>query len=367
MITRHTRASRVTLLASLPVLALVTLAAGCGTATTPPTAGGTGSTQSSAGKPPTTSPAASPTAASGTPTAVPTTTAGPPVVPGQPACTGWPANAPHGTLPTSFVPVAVLRCVNGYQTIPGKGQWQTATLQRADRDLAPLIAALHLPPGVRRPGMMCPDLAMLPPQIVLVSADGKMLAPRLPVGGCGLVQGPVLAALAALPWQTVSVRLVAQVQSQAQVSSGCASAYSDPFAQYDSSRKSSGGALYAAPPASLRICVYSAGGAANTSHFVSGTTVTGPTVTALLDGLSGPLRLTVCTLPHEMFAVVESESPGNQVVYVELGGCDRVYRPESVSGGLMGMSTGQATPGAVAIIESVTHPKPSLLPGGVVG
>jgi hypothetical protein len=326
--------------------------------TSPSAAGRTGTTQPSASK----SPTASPTAASGTPTTVPTSTAGPPVVAGQPACTGWPANAPRGTLPTSFVPVAVLRCVTGDQMISGKGEWETATLQRADKDLAALIAALHLPPVTRSPGLMCPYLVMLPPQIVLVSADGKTLVPRLPVGGCGLIQGKVLTALAALPWQTVSVRLIAQVESQPQVSTGCTSSYKDPFAQDESSLESSGGALYATPPASLRICVYAAGGAAITSHFVSGTTVTGSTVTALLDGLSGPRGQTVCSVPHEMFAVVGGESPGYPVMYVELGGCDRVYRPQSVSGGLMGMATGQATPNAVAIIESVTHPTPRYIP-----
>ena len=113
--------------------------------------------------------------ARGPPAAVPTTTAGPPVVPGRPACTDWPANAPREPLPPSFVPVAALRCVIGDQTIPGKGEWETATLQRADKDLAALIAALRLPPIARSPGMMCPDLVMLPPQIVLVSADGKTL------------------------------------------------------------------------------------------------------------------------------------------------------------------------------------------------
>ena len=45
--------------------------------------------------------------------------------------------------PVSFVPVAALRCVQTYQMIPGKGQWLTATLERADKNLAPLIGALR--------------------------------------------------------------------------------------------------------------------------------------------------------------------------------------------------------------------------------
>jgi hypothetical protein len=365
MIIGHARANRVTLLASIPLLALVAFAAGCGTATVPSAAGGTAPSSGA------TSPGSSGSAGSsgssgpagGTPTAVPTTTAGPPVVPGQPACSGWPANATHETVPASFAAVAVLRCVAGEQTIPGKGQWQTATLERADQNLAPLVAALRLPPVVRHPGIMCPALAMLPPQIALIGADGKTVVPRFPLGECGLIQPRVLTALAALHWQTVSVRLVTQLQTQAQVASGCAPEYKDPFVLAESSQPSSGGALYAAPPASLRICVYSFDASSSTTDFAAGTTVTGATVTALLTGLSGPRQSATCSLPHASFAVVGGENAGAPVVYVELGGCDRVYRYESQSGGLMGMTTGQASASAVAIIEFVTHPRPSAVAG----
>jgi hypothetical protein len=133
-------------------------------------------------------------------------------VAGQPACVGWPANATRRkTLPASFVPVAVIRCVTNYQIIPGKGQWEVATLERADQGLAPLLTALHRPNEMRPAGTICSDLVELPPQFVLVGKDGQAIWPALPVTGCGLVQGEVLGALAALPWQKVSVRLVAKV------------------------------------------------------------------------------------------------------------------------------------------------------------
>ncbi len=360
MFTRHSRVTRATLLASVPLLALITFVAGCGTTTTPPSAAGTA--RPSSGK----SATASPAPTSGTATPVPTTTGGPPVVPGQPACTDWPGNAPHGALPTSFVPVEVLRCVISYQMIPGKGQWETATLQRADKDLAALIAALRKPLyAPREPGIMCPEIEIEPPQVVLINGDGKTLVPDFPVTGCGLIEQPVLSALDALPWQTVSVRLVAQVATQPEVSSGCSPGSSDPFAEYQSPKLSAGGPMFGAPPASLRICVYSSGGSALTSKFLRGTTVTGPTVTTLLAGLSGAARTPVCTLPHAMFAVVGGETPSAPEVYVELGGCDRVYRYESTSGGLMGIAMGQATPEAVAIIESATHPTPDPVTGVV--
>jgi hypothetical protein len=186
--------------------ALAALATGCATASTstPAATGGSSGTGAASASPP--------ASASASATPVPTTTTGPPLVAGQPACVGWPANATHHkALPTSFVPVAVIRCVTGYQIIPGKGQWETATLERADQGLAPLLTALQRPNQKRPPGIFCSDLVELPPQFVLVGKDGQAIWPALPVTGCGLVQGELLGALAALPWQKLSVRLVAKV------------------------------------------------------------------------------------------------------------------------------------------------------------
>jgi hypothetical protein len=330
---------------------LVTLAAGCGTASTPPAGGGT-----STGHPPASSAAATPTPSEITPTAVPTITGGS-VTPGQPWCANWPANAAHVTLPASFVPVAVLRCVEGYQTIPGKGQWQTATLERANEDLAPLIAALRRPSGGRSTGMMCPELAMLPPQIVLIDGNGKMIIPRLPLSGCGLVQQQVIAALGALPWFTLSVRLIAQIQTPAELASGCSSEFKDPFlvSVSGSFTPSSGGVVFTSRPASLRICVYAANGTI-IARFLRGTTVTGQVESNLLAGLTGARRTAICGLPHASFAAVGGEGAGDPLVFVELGGCNRVLRLETGSG--VGMPTGQASLQAVAIIETVTRPKP---------
>lgn len=183
------------------VAAVAAMATGCATASTstPAASGGTSGTGAAS------SPASAPASAA----PVPTTTTGPPLVAGQPACAGWPANVVHSkTLPASFVPVAAIRCVTAYQMIPGKGQWLTATLERADQRLTTLINALRRPNETRPPGTFCSDLVVLPPQFVLVGKDGQAIWPTLPVTGCGLPQGEVLGALAALPWQKVSVRLV---------------------------------------------------------------------------------------------------------------------------------------------------------------
>jgi hypothetical protein len=188
------------------VAALAAMATGCATASTstPAATGGASGTGAASASPP--------ASASASAAPVPTVTTGPPLVAGQPACVGWPGNVTHSkTLPASFVPVAVIRCVTDYQMIPGKGQWEIATLERADQGLAPLLTALQRPNQTRPPGTFCSDLVERPPQFVLVDKDGQAIWPALPVTGCGLVQGELLGALAALPWQKVSVRLVAKV------------------------------------------------------------------------------------------------------------------------------------------------------------
>jgi hypothetical protein len=135
-------------------------------------------------------------------------------VPGKTACTGWPS-APSGSLPTSFVPVSVLRCVTGYTTVPGKGRWLTAILEKADQNLGPLAEALRAASGDPRPGEMCPQFVIIPPQIVLTAADGTMIRPRLPVTDCGQLQHGVISALDALRWQTVSQRPIEKAPTPA--------------------------------------------------------------------------------------------------------------------------------------------------------
>jgi hypothetical protein len=212
----HVKLVPVTLLAA-GALATGALA-GCGTpqagspsgGTTPTASFSTSAAPSASAASGASSAPASPAAPTGSATPVQTVSGGP-VTAGAPACAGWPAHAPTVGLPVSFVPVAVERCVNGVQTIPGKGLWQTASLQRADSGLAGLVTALHQPPGRHKPGTACPELAIILPQIVLIDATGHELIPRLPVSGCDLIQSQVRAALATLPWRVVSVRLIAPI------------------------------------------------------------------------------------------------------------------------------------------------------------
>jgi hypothetical protein len=196
---------------SLPLLVAGALAAGCGTVAANPggpnepaagqtSASGTGSGSGSA-------PPAAPRA-----TPVPTVTGGPAVIAGGANCAGWPADAAHGTLTPQFAPVAVERCVTSFQQITGKGEWETATLERSTDHLATLTEVLMRPSSARhQPDVFCPEFVVLPPQIVLINATGKELIPRLPVGVCGSVDSEVLSTLAAMDWQPISVRLVTKI------------------------------------------------------------------------------------------------------------------------------------------------------------
>jgi hypothetical protein len=204
-----------TLLAAL--LASVTaLAAGCAAGTASGGQGAPAASQSGTGQGGNASGPAPGGSGSGQPGSagpVPTVTATGAPAPGEPKCANWPSGAPQGPLPASFVPVKALRCVLGTTTVQGKGVYASATLESAAQDLGSLADALRRPSERARPGgMACPAIAMIAPQLVLIAADGSMISPRMPVDQCGIIQPGVLSALAALPWQTVSVRLLSPLQ-----------------------------------------------------------------------------------------------------------------------------------------------------------
>jgi len=202
---------------SLPLLAAGALAAGCGTVAAnpggpdqPAAAGGTTSASSSASGSGSGSASGSAASSPASPKPVPTVSGGTNILVGGSACAGWPANAAHGRLSALFTPVAVERCVSGYEQIPGKGEWMTATLEKSTDKLATLSAVLMAPTG-RQPAVFCPEFVIIPPQIVLFNSTGQALIPRLPVGACGGVDSQVLSTLAAMTWQPLTVRLVSKV------------------------------------------------------------------------------------------------------------------------------------------------------------
>ena len=126
------------------------------------------------------------------------------------SCIGWPTNTASTSLPLSFVPASVERCVQGYQSVTGKGVWLTATLERADTGLAALINALRAPSAGGQPDHACSAIATVPQVIVLIGTTGQQVSYRLPSTGCDLTASTAVLALDALPWQPVSVHLISQ-------------------------------------------------------------------------------------------------------------------------------------------------------------
>jgi hypothetical protein len=200
-----TRFAKQTRALSVPLLVAGALAAGCGTvhasATDPGSVKSTPVTSTAA-------PAASPSPTA--PAPVPTVSGGP-IIAGDTSCAGWPSGAPHAKLTSFFQPVVVERCVTGVQTIKGKGEWETATLEKSTDDLTILVQLLLQPPARVQPGVFCPEFAVIPPQLVLINAAGQELVPLLPKAACGTADARVLATLASMSWQPVSVRLISKI------------------------------------------------------------------------------------------------------------------------------------------------------------
>jgi hypothetical protein len=208
------RLARQTRAVSVPLLVAGALAAGCGTVAANP--GGTNEPVGTASSS-TSSAAASASGSASAPapsaTPVPTVTGGP-VATGETACVGWPSDAPRGKLTAFFQPVAVERCVTGFQVIRGS-EWQTATLEKSTDNLAALVEVLLQPSTRVQPGVFCPEFIVIPPQVLLINSSGKQLIPRLPEGPCGVADSRVLGTLALMSWQPISVRLISKVAPSA--------------------------------------------------------------------------------------------------------------------------------------------------------
>lgn len=142
------------------------------------------------------------------------------------AATGAPT--PLGTpLPVDFRTVAVVRCEAVTQTIAGEGVWTVALAQRATGDLQPLLTALRLSSRAAPTDTQfaCAAVGVVPPNFALVGAHGQIMRPSLPHDECGIPLPQALDALDALPWKTEAEQKLSQVQSPAEVETGCPNAY----------------------------------------------------------------------------------------------------------------------------------------------
>jgi hypothetical protein len=97
-------------------------------------------------------------------------------------CLG-PERQPVGVpVPTRFVAVAVIRCVQADQVVPGRGLWEFELWQVAEHGLARLTAALRRPSAMAPPGLACAEPGISVPPFVVVGSDGRMIYPSCPPG-----------------------------------------------------------------------------------------------------------------------------------------------------------------------------------------
>jgi hypothetical protein len=79
------------------------------------------------------------------------------------------------------------------------------------------------------------------------------------------------------------------------------------------------------------------------TFLVGGSRVSGAAETSLLAGIAAGRTSATCLRRHSMFAVLLPRRMGSLPAYVEIGGCQRVLRPDN--------RIGQASPAALAIIN----------------
>ena len=252
-------------------------------------------------------------------------------------------------VPARFVAVAAIRCIGSEQVVPGRGLWQFDLWQVAEHGLARLTAALRRPSATPPPGVLCAAYLVSVPLFVLLGSDGRMIYPHLPTDECGHPRQEVLAAVQALHWVTVSAQRGRQVETQAVIESGCPVGWKDMIgflsglARDQSPRPSPGGRVFSPRPLWLRVCVYRDRSGPLDTVFVGGGRISGPAETALLAGIAAGRDSAACARAHTIFAVVLPPQIGAMPAYVEIGGCQRVLRPDN--------RIGQASPAALVIIN----------------
>jgi len=276
-------------------------------------------------------------------------------------------------LPANFDAVAAYECQEAIVTVAGRGQWSVENERKASDGLSSLSSALSRPDQKPPAGSFaCPTDFVSGPLFALVAGNGRLIRPRIPVGECQQPQLAVLAAVAALPWVIVHHRLLHQVETPAELESGCPTAFKDLFDLYALSlERSPAGPSLNAHVASITVCAYRdtksainhpdgrivPGADVPVGAFVGWGRFSGPAEMNLLRGLRSGRRTAGCASQHPRFAII-MPTGGQFNTVVELGGCDRVLRISLVPGRqpLTNREVdkiGQATPQAVALIERV--------------
>ena len=250
----------------------------------------------------------------------------------DPAVVKMHAQPPQVPLPADFHAVAAVRCMSRSRMVPGDGEWAFADADRADSGLAPMVAALRLPPEPTPTGTVaCAAVGILVPPFALVDASGTVVNPVLPKSFCGQPLKQVLDAMNALPWRTETEQKTTQMQTQAEVDTGCSPEYKDLFVHQIYSTPTPWSKVRApAVPGPMKACVYTVSGDPMTAdpQFVSGTTLTSAqadAVTQALAAMDGMTSAPACAISATRFAVFTGL--GLNYAVIELDGCHRIQWP----------------------------------------
>lgn len=245
-------------------------------------------------------------------------------------------------LSPGFKPVAAVRCETQIKTVPGDGVWQVAVAQRATSGLDPLITALRLPSSNPPDGIQIPCAAVgfVAPEFALVDAQGRTVQPSLPHDVCENPLTRVLDALNALPWKTETEQNVSQMQTQAELDTGCPSGYKDVFELPTVASPAPGAAAPGA--AALKptaVCEYTMSatappktGSIDSALFSHGLKLVSAQQSAIAAALAGsrPTPASACSAMPSRLAVLIAGTSGDLVV--ELDGCQRMLYPDDSAG-----------------------------------
>jgi hypothetical protein len=116
-------------------------------------------------------------------------------------CAQW--RQQHGAaLAARFVAAAAVQCVQVFRTVHGHNR--TVWIEReANRDLAPLVAALRKPSASPTTAIQCPVPIGPPLALFLIDGRGQIAQPAIPTDGCELPLQQVQTAVQHVPWVTV--------------------------------------------------------------------------------------------------------------------------------------------------------------------
>jgi hypothetical protein len=103
-------------------------------------------------------------------------------------------------LPAGFVAAAAVRCTEAFIEVHGQDR-EGWIEQQANRDLAPLVAALREPSTRSTRLIICP--LILPTALFLINRQGQIAQPVIPADICGIPPQQVQTALQHVPWVTV--------------------------------------------------------------------------------------------------------------------------------------------------------------------